>query len=572
MIRMPPRRPGRADATPARTGLAAAARATMTRAGAVLACAGALLALQMGSASAASAAAAVPRRTVMILLDIDGSMAGVAPQVRGAALAYVRALPSDVRAGLITFTNKRWLLVLRPTTDRAKLAAAVAASQITKSTSRGIYHALSGATAIVDSLHAAAQSRFLVLSDAEDLTGPVPTATIPTDVVTWRIDGDDRVSNLGALASATGGHMANPAGVAALAAALPPLTSTPEPSRAASTGPAAQPGIAAPGWPWALAGGLAAVFAALFLLVLMVLGSVARTGRERDLGRRIEQYGPRHSPAPAEDEPDGQGKVAHTALGVVARLMSSASQRRLAERLDLAGVPSKPTEWALLGCCAGVVIAAALSLVTNYVLIGVAGGALIGWLTMRLSLSFRIVRRRAAFGQQLPDLLQLVASALQSGFSLPQALDAVIREDAQPAAGELSRALSEARLGGELEDGLEATANRMDSDDLRWTVMAIRIQRGVGGNLAEVLVTIAGTIRERAYLRRQVHALSAEGRLSAYVLIVLPVLVGAWLFTSSPEYMRPLYTTPMGLLMLFTASTLLVVGALWMRKLIKVEI
>ncbi len=217
-------------------------------------------------------------------------------------------------------------------------------------------------------------------------------------------------------------------------------------------------------------------------------------------------------------------------------------------------------------------IAAALSLVTSYVLLGVLAGALIGWLVMRLSLSMRIVRRRAAFGEQLPDMLQLIASALKSGFSLPQALDAVVREDAQPAAGELSRALAEVRLGGNLEDGLETVANRMDSDDLRWTVMAIRIQQGVGGNLAEVLLTIAGTIRERAFLRRQVRALSAEGRLSAYVLVALPVLVGIWLFISSPQYMRPLYTTHRASSCSSPPSVLLVFGALWMRKMIKVEI
>jgi tight adherence protein B len=252
--------------------------------------------------------------------------------------------------------------------------------------------------------------------------------------------------------------------------------------------------------------------------------------------------------------------------------MSSTAQDRLAERLDLAGVSRKPAEWLLLGGCLGIAVAAVLSLVTSYVLAGVLVGALAGWLTMRLTLSFRIVRRRAAFADQLPDVLQLIASALKSGFSLPQALDAVVREDNQPVAGEFSRALAEVRLGGSLEDGLDAVANRMDSDDLRWTVIALRIQQGIGGNLAEVLLTIAGTIRERAFLRRQVRALSAEGRLSAYILIALPILVGIWLFISSPQYMSLLYTTRLGLAMLVGAISLLVVGSLWMRKMIKIEI
>ena len=252
--------------------------------------------------------------------------------------------------------------------------------------------------------------------------------------------------------------------------------------------------------------------------------------------------------------------------------MTSAAQERLAERLDLAGIARKPAEWALLGGCLGIAVAAALSLVTSYVLAGVLAGRVISWLVMRLALSMRIVRRRASFGDQLPDVLQLIASALRSGFSLPQALDAVVREDAQPVAGEFSRALAEVRLGGDLETGLEAVANRMDSDDLRWTVVAIHVQQGVGGNLAEVLLTIAGTIRERAFLRRHVRALSAEGRLSAYIIVALPVLVGTWLFVSSAQYMRPLYTTHLGELMLAAAIGLVVVGAFWMRKMIKVEI
>src|SRR5690242_12032947 len=99
---------------------------------------------------------------------------------------------------------------------------------------------------------------------------------------------------------------------------------------------------------------------------------------------------------------------------------------------------------------------------------------------MRLIVSVRISRRRNAFRDQLPDVLQLIACSLRAGLSLPQALDSVVREDSQPAAGEFSRGLGEARVGANLEDALDAVGVRMDSVDLRWTVMAIRIQREVG--------------------------------------------------------------------------------------------
>jgi Flp pilus assembly protein TadB len=322
---------------------------------------------------------------------------------------------------------------------------------------------------------------------------------------------------------------------------------------------------------WPLTGSLAAIFVALFITAVTVLGARAQSGRERELAGRIARYGPRHGPSPSGEHPDAARNASSVALDVTQRLMSPAAQQRLSSRLELGAVGRKPAEWILLGGCVAVVIAAVVSVLTGNVIIGVLAGALVGWLSMRMLLSYLIRRRRSAFAEQLPDLLQLIASSLQSGFSLLQALDTVTRETAQPAAGEFARALAESRLGGDLEDCLETIADRMDSEDLRWTVMAIRIQRGIGGNLAEVLTTTVNTIRERGYLRRQVHALSAEGRLSAYVLVALPVVVGGFLSITRPTYMRPLYTTHMGELMLAGALVLVVLGTVIMRQMIKLE-
>jgi len=322
---------------------------------------------------------------------------------------------------------------------------------------------------------------------------------------------------------------------------------------------------------WPLAVGLVAISVALFILALTVIGSLTRSGRERDVASRIARYGPRHGTAQPGDESGGARKAGSVAVDVTKRLMSSDTQRRLAGRLELAGVARKPAEWVLLGGCVAFVIAAVVSLVTRDVLIGVPVGVLVGWGGMRILLSYLIRRRRGAFADQLPDLLQLLASSLQSGFSLLQALDVVVREMSQPAAGEFARALGEARLGAELEACLETIADRMGSEDLRWTVMAIRIQRGIGGHLAEVLSTTVNTIRERGFLRRQVHALTAEGRLSAYVLIALPIAMAGYLFVTDPTYMRPLYTTHVGLLLLGLAFVLQALGIVLMRQMIKVE-
>ena len=314
---------------------------------------------------------------------------------------------------------------------------------------------------------------------------------------------------------------------------------------------------------------LAVVFAAFLVTARLVIGSVRRPDPRRELAALIERYGSGRASTSAE----GGGKVAQAAIGWMRRLLRSTSaEARLAVRLDQAGTARQPAEWTLMGVCVAAVLAAVLSLATRNAVIGVLLAALIGWLGMRLILSIRIGRRRAAFGEQLPDVLQLVAGSLQSGFSLQQALDAMVREDTQPAAGEFSRALAEARIGADLEAGLEGVAYRMNSDDLQWTVMAIRIQREVGGNLAEVLRTTVDTMRERAYIRRHVKALSAEGRFSAYILAALPVAVSGWMLLVARTYTRPLYTTVIGLVMVAVAAVLFLLGVLWLRAVIKVEV
>jgi Flp pilus assembly protein TadB len=184
----------------------------------------------------------------------------------------------------------------------------------------------------------------------------------------------------------------------------------------------------------------------------------------------------------------------------------------------------------------------------------------------------RADRRTRAFATLLPDALQLRIGSLRTGFSLSQAIDAMARELPDPISTEFGRALAETRLGVDLEDALERLADRMKSTDLAWAVVAVRVQREVGGNLAEVLETTMDTMRERDALRRHVRALSAEGRLSAWVLIALPIGVGAFMFLFRAEYLRPLYTEPLGILMLSGAVILVAVGAFWLSRVVKVEV
>jgi tight adherence protein B len=195
-------------------------------------------------------------------------------------------------------------------------------------------------------------------------------------------------------------------------------------------------------------------------------------------------------------------------------------------------------------------------------------GALGPWVYLGLKRS----RRARTFNALLPDTLQLMSGSLSAGMSLAQSVDTIVREANEPMASEFRRVLVEARLGVPLEDAMEGISERFESKDFAWVVMAIRIQRQVGGNLAELLDTVAETIRERQYLRRQVFALSAEGRLSAWVLGGLPPAFGVYLFFTQGDYIRPLYTTVLGWMMLAAGAVMLAIGAFWMSRLVKVEV
>jgi tight adherence protein B len=246
-------------------------------------------------------------------------------------------------------------------------------------------------------------------------------------------------------------------------------------------------------------------------------------------------------------------------------------EARTAERLDLAGLRMSPSTWLAVrfGIAAGVAVLAAL-LFGPFV--AVLLGPVVGWLAPRLWLGDRVSRRQRRFAAALPDALQLIIGSLRSGFSLSQAVDAMVREAAEPLATEFTRALAETRLGAELEDALTRVATRMGSKDLGWAVVAIRVQREVGGNLAEVLSTTVTTMREREALRRHVQGLAAEGKLSAYILVALPILVTLVMLVTRPSYLAPLVTSAIGWAMLLGGAVLMVLGTLWMSRMVKVEV
>ncbi len=274
--------------------------------------------------------------------------------------------------------------------------------------------------------------------------------------------------------------------------------------------------------------------------------------------------------APVAERPDALAQATGAASEVLRR--NRGLEDRIRHRLDGAGSRMEPAEWLLLHTAVlvgtGLV---GLLLGTGDVAI-FALFLLVGALGPWLYLGLRRGRRRTAFGAAVPETLQLMSGSLAAGLSLAQSAETVSREGPDPVAAEFRRALVETRLGVPLEDALEAVAARFDSADLAWAVMAIRIQRQVGGNLAELLDTVAATMREREYVRRQVSALSAEGRLSAWVLGTLPPLFMLYLLVTNREYLSPLFEDPRGIFMLAGGTIWLAVGAFWMSRLVRVEV
>jgi tight adherence protein B len=190
-------------------------------------------------------------------------------------------------------------------------------------------------------------------------------------------------------------------------------------------------------------------------------------------------------------------------------------------------------------------------------------------LLVRVVLNFMAGRRRKRFSDQLSDTLQILSGTLRAGHGLAQGIDAVGREAESPTAEEFRRLTIETRLGRDFIEALSALADRIGSDDFQWIVQAIEIQRDVGGDLAEVLDTVAGTIRDRTRIRRQVSALSAEGRMSAWVLMILPFGLGGMMEVTNPDYVSPLFGSSTGYKLLAVAAVLLIVGGLWLRRIVR---
>jgi tight adherence protein B len=557
-------------------------------------------------------------RRVVLAIDTSGSMTinnriGAARQ---AALAFLTAVPKDVEVGLVTFSNVASVRVL-PTKNRAVVRSAVQGLRAQGDTA--LYDAVARAVSV---LGKQGDRSILVLSDGKDEGS---RTTLGTDIVSLRnakiplnavLLGDTGAQQaLTALSNAAGGRVVSARATADLTktfqqqarasekdvtisvpipdkytggsgtvvvtatAAGQPITDTalavnlvgkasgandPEAYGAQPVKPIS--GFFRHKTPFII--GLVGLFLGVGAVLAFALNGVA--ARPQTMTGRLSHYVDTALPRKQERE---ARSMRETAMGIAEQAVKTRGlEETLARKLEAGGIPLKPAEWLILHIGFAILFPLLVVLITNVnpalsitaVVLGILGP--LGYLAIKETL------RTRAFLSQLPDTLQLLSGSLSAGYSLPQAVDAVVRPGTPPKADELRKALVEARQGAPIEDALDDVADRMSSKDFHWVVMAIRIQRQVGGNLAEVLATTAATLRERERIRRQVQVLSAEGRLSAYVLFGLPVFFSLYLLSARPGYLKPLITDPIGWIMLAGMGIFLTVGGLWLRKVVQVEV
>lgn len=249
-----------------------------------------------------------------------------------------------------------------------------------------------------------------------------------------------------------------------------------------------------------------------------------------------------------------------------------AAEERLQNELKKANILMKSKELVILILLSGVM--------GSFLGIAISGGSIkrgiwigmLTWMLPLLWLNAKKNKRKAKLEAQLPDMINMTANSLKAGYSLIQSFELLSREMAAPLSEEIQRMLQETRLGITTEQALINFNERVESPDLDLIITAMLIQRQVGGNLAEILDTIGETIRERIRIQGELKTLTAQGRMSMIIFMALPIVLAAFLFMTNPEYMMPLVTDPIGLLMLGVAVVGQLIGVVLIRRIIRIEV
>ena len=199
-------------------------------------------------------------------------------------------------------------------------------------------------------------------------------------------------------------------------------------------------------------------------------------------------------------------------------------------------------------------------------------GVILGYMLPRLYVGRRIGGRLGAFNKQLADTITLLSNSLRAGSSFLQSIELVSRETPPPMGEEMGRVVREVNLGLGMEEALNNLVRRIKSDDLDLMVTAIGVQQQVGGNLAEILDTIAFTIRERVRIKGDINTLTAQGRMSGYLVSFLPIGIAVVLNMINPDFMRPLFTQLLGQILLGVGGVMMIIGFFAVQKIVDIKV
>ncbi len=323
--------------------------------------------------------------------------------------------------------------------------------------------------------------------------------------------------------------------------------------------------------------------------ILLIAVGLASSGRGSGVSARLERYAS-GKPEVAKSTSTGQGPISD----LIAQSQALASLNKVVEQRDFganlsrdlarADLKLKPSEFLLIwgGAIAGVPLVMLLlspffPALGNPIFLLV--GVLIGFWLPRFWLGRRKGGRLGAFNKQLPDTITLIANALRAGSSFLQAIELVVRESRPPISTEFGRVIREVNLGLPFDQALENMVRRVRSDDLELMATAISIQHTVGGNLAEILDSIAFTIRERVRIQGEIRTLTAQQRLSGYVVGFLPIGLAGFLFIAAPRFMDPMFDKsvsvaglPVGVIILVFGGFMMFLGFMAIRRIVDIEV
>jgi tight adherence protein B len=319
------------------------------------------------------------------------------------------------------------------------------------------------------------------------------------------------------------------------------------------------------------------VYVTIFIAVALLLCAFILfvPARRKSLKESAKIYGFKAEGKEAEEEYEYEEKGRRGFFGWVLGVISRAASRRgyieyFDFRLKRAGMSIRASEFIALHLI-GIIVCSIAAYYFSRNIFLTSFAAIIVVLVPFLILNIKSSQRLTRFHEQLPDALQLISGSLKAGYSFSQALRMVVDESRPPLSDEFKRILSEIRVGLPEREALDHVSQRISSEYFQWVATAINVQREVGGNLAEVMDTVADTIRERDRVLNRIKALTSEGKLSAIILIILPIVVGMMMFFINREYISLLVTTKVGIIMLIIAGFLLIIGIIWIVKIINVK-